>query len=67
MPRTYERKTITKFSQEKLDEVVAEYVGGRMTLRDLEAKYGVPKPTISRWARQSNKPKSFGPCRPTAL
>eukprot|EP00794_Sanderia_malayensis_P010225 gene10225-11274_t len=38
-----------------------------MSLRALEAKYGVPKSTISRWASESNRPRSFGPGRPTAL
>lgn len=39
--------------KEKRREVVEEYLGGGVTLRDLSRKYGVGRTTIHRWVKIS--------------
>ncbi len=38
--------------KQKRKEVVGEYLKGGVSLREMEAKWGVPRQTIHRWVRQ---------------
>eukprot|EP00794_Sanderia_malayensis_P013229 gene13229-14587_t len=66
MVRNYKKKIIRKFDKKQLEEAVGQFVNGEKSLRQLEREYGIPRNTISRWAKEE-QPHRFGADRTTKL
>ena len=66
MVRNYQKKVIRKFNEKQLEEAVRQFVNGEKSLRQIEREFGIPRNTISRWAKEE-QPHRFGAGRTTKL